>query len=174
LLVTRREKGGIAVDRALDTNILVVTVLKFAPRGRSETVEQWRDNFLTSLNDIFIDGTDRRKRWKSIYLIADLVELLHRMNIRDQLNQFLGGSIRAVREFFENGELGPAPFDRRRRVDGLVICDLWKKVEGLANKQDETGEGVYEWSGPENIPCLFLYNSPKSIPYITCWTMFRR
>jgi len=91
LLVTHREERGITIDRALDTNILVVTVLKYAPHGRSETEEQerWKGSFLTSLKDIFIDGTDQRKRWKSIYLIADLWILLSR--IPGELQTFLGG-----------------------------------------------------------------------------------
>lgn len=51
MLVTRDEQEGIAIDRALDTNILVVTVLKFTLYNQSETLEpEQKGNFLELLN----------------------------------------------------------------------------------------------------------------------------
>ena len=85
LLVTHDSLPLIALDRALDTNILVVTVLRFALSDQLETVEEERKGaFFKLLRNIAIDGDDWRTRWKSIYLVADLACLLSRMLMSDQ------------------------------------------------------------------------------------------
>ena len=175
LLVTRDEQEGIALDRALDTNILVVTVLKFTLYNQSETPEQGQiEGLLNSLQQINMEGTDWRTRWKSIYLITSLAFLLSKMGAQLRQMQFL---IDAASESFEQVKLEPVPSDWEREKKGLRICELESKVKSMRGKMCE---GVYEWRSRENVPYLALYNpqptTPEPISYATHWapTALRR
>lgn len=163
-LFVTRNKRGIVPDRALDTNILVVTVLRFALHDQSEAVEQGRkERLLGLLRDIVIEGTDWRTRWKSIYLIMDLVQLLSRMNDQYEADEQTKSLIDAARAFLEDGRLGRVPSDWEMKRKGFALCKLETTVKGLISARGETSEAVYEWSGRENIPYLFLYN-PRRTP----------
>lgn len=76
LLVTRNGREGVAVDRALDTNIFAVLALAYTTNPSRGT--RTEGSFANLLRDVVIDGTDWRKRWKAIYLITGLVCLLSR------------------------------------------------------------------------------------------------
>ena len=169
LLVTRGEQEGITIDRALDVNILVVTILMFVTHVKYKTVEQERvsrtaeqernskTKFLKSLENIVFDRTNWRTRWKSIYLITDIVYLLSQMNNqheRDERTKLID----KARELLEEGH-DRVPSDWERKREGLVYCGLETRVKELLNERGGTGEGVYEWSGRENVPYLSLYNS---------------
>ena len=160
LFVTRDGREGITTDRALDINILVVTVLRFALYDRSEVVVQERKEvFLNLLPNIIVDGTDWRTRWKSIYLIADLARLLSRIqHERDGEIKFL---IDAASNSWEKGGFGRVPSDWEKKKKGLALCKLETKVRGLVRAQGEAEEGVYEWRGRENIPYLSMYNQQR-------------
>jgi len=178
LLVTRDGLEGIAVNRALDTNILVVTILSFALHDQSEVVRQERkESFLNLLRDVVTDGTDWRTRWKAIYLITDLVCLLPRMGGGDEQTKSL---IDAASNYLEEGGLGRVPSDWERKRKGLTLCNLETRVRGLVSARGEADEGVYEWSGRENIPYLSLYSprrtstEPASNAVLWVTSMFQR
>ena len=176
LLVTHGEQEEITVDKALDTNLLVVTVLRFALQNRSETVEQERkERILILLQSIVINGTDWRTRWKSIYLIADILVVLSKMNIQREAEGQIAVLINAARKSFQDVELERAPSDWERKRDGLVLCRLDTKVKDLALTRGQTDEGIYEWSGRESIPYLSLYNprrtSTESIYRTAYWAV---
>ena len=160
LLVTRDEQEGITVDRALDTNILVATVLRFALYDLPSDVEQ--EHFLRLLQNTAIQGTDWRTRWKSIYLIADLACLISRMNYYqhqgDERTEFL---IDAASKSFEV-ELGRVPTDWKRKRKGLRLCRLETKVKSLVSARGEADEGIYEWVSREDVPYLSLYNPQRA------------
>ena len=164
LLVTHGEREEIAIDRTLDTNILVATVLRLAQYDRTEIMERERkERFLRSLGNIIIDGTDWRTRWKSIYLVADLAVLLSQLNIRREGEGQMAALIDAASKSFQDVELERVPSDWERKMDGLIVCGLETRVRDLVRVRGEADEGVYEWSGPENIPYLSLYN-PRRTP----------
>ena len=159
LLVTRDGQEGITIDRALDTNILVVAVLSFSLYNQSDAAEQER--FLGLLRNTFIDGADWRTRWKSIYLIADLACLLSRMNdqyLGDERTKFL---IDAANNSSEEEKLGGVPSDWERKREGLALCKL--EMKGLVSARDEAKKGVYKWIDREDVPYLSLYN-PRRAP----------
>ena len=163
LLVTREEQEGMTIDRALDTNILVVTILWFTLHNQTEPVERERKRrFLRLLRNIAIGGTDWRTRWKSIYLIADLVHFLSRLDRRYREYEETESLIDAANNSFEGGELGRVPSDWETKKNGLALCNLEKKVRGLVSTQDETDEGVYEWGDQGNVPYLSLYNPQRA------------
>ena len=181
LFVTRDGREGITTDRALDINILVVTILRFALYDRSDAVEQERkETFLKSLRNIVIDGTNRQTRWKSIYLIADLARLLSRMNDKHERDEDIKFLIHTASNSWKEKELGCVPSDWEKKKKGLALCELETKVRGLVSTQGEADEGVYEWSGRNDIPYLSLYNPQRTpiepISNAAGWvlTMFQR
>ena len=160
LFVTGDEQEGMTVDRVLDTNILVVTVLRFALHDRPEAVGQGR--FSELLRNITICGTDWRTRWKSIYLITDLVHLFSRID--DQFREYeqTVSLINAANSSMEGGELGRVPSDWETKKKGLALCNLETKIRDLVSAQGETNERVYEWGDRGNVPYLSLYNPPRA------------
>jgi len=160
LFITRDQQQGIAVDRVLDTNILVVAVLRFALHHQSEAMgQEWKNGFLDLVQNIVIDGTDWRTRWKAVYLITDLVCLLSRMGGGDGQKKAL---IDAASNYFDDGGLERVPSDWERKRKGLALCKLETIVRSLVSTRGETGEGIYEWSGQEKIPYLSLYNPRRT------------
>lgn len=163
LLVTRQDQRRVTLDRALDTNILVVTILKFAKESENSRQESRREVLLESLRDIIMEGTDWRTRWKSIYLISSLVCLLCEMGAdRGQL-RFL---IDAASESFKQVKLEHVPSGWGKKKKEIMRCEreLLQRVESLAETRGETRERVYEWIGPENFPYLALYNPQRTTP----------
>jgi len=175
LLMTQDKRNSVPIGRALDTNILVMTVLGFAPHNQPEDAKKkWEASLLESLRNIFIDSTNWRARWKSIYLIADLMALLGRMNTQLEWEDILDQA-GAVRTFLKNVDPGPVPFDWWRKRDGFEVRGLDEtKINDLVSARCETDEGVYEWSGPKSIPYLSHYHSTESIPHAALWTMVQR
>ena len=162
LLVTHDSLPLIALDRALDTNILVVTVLRFALSDQLETVEEERKGaFLKLLRNIAIGGDDWRTRWKSIYLIADLACLLSRMSDRDERDEKMKPLIDVASGLLKGEGLGCVPSDWEKKKEGLALCELETKVKDLVNAPGLADEGVYEWSGRKNVPFLSLYGSRR-------------
>ena len=164
LLVTHDSLPLIAIDRALDTNILLVTVLRFALSDQPETVEEERKGtFLKLLRNIVIGGDDWRTRWKSIYLIADLACLLSQTSDQDERDEEMKPLIDIASELLEEEELGCVPSDWEKKKEGLALCELETKVKGLVNERGETDKGVYDWSDRKNVPFLSLYG-PRRTP----------
>ena len=163
LLMTNDEREEIAIERALDTNILVVTVLGFALCDQSEPVEEERmESFLKLLRNIVINGDGWRTRWKSVYLITDLVHLLSRMNGQYEGDGHMKALIDVASNSLEEEQIGRVPSDWKRKRKGLALCKLDTKVKALFNLRGETSEAVYEWSGRESIPYLSLYNPQRA------------
>ena len=166
LFVTRDQQEGIATDSALNINTLAVFILRFALHDRSGTLEQERkEAFLKSLRDIVIDGINWRTRWKSIYLVADLACLLSQMNnqLEGEGDKEMEPLINAASEYLDKGEVGHIPLDWEKKKKGLALCKLEAKVRGLISKKGEGDEAVYEWSGREDVPYLFLYSPQRAL-----------
>jgi hypothetical protein len=159
LFVTRDEEKRTKIEGVLTTNILVVAVLRFALHDQPETVEQERKgNLLESLQSIAVDGTGRWGRWTSIYLIADLVQLLSQIDGRYREHEQTKSLIGAANKSLEEGELGRVPSDWETKREGLALCELETKVRGLIRERGEDDEGVYKWDRRGNLPYLSRYN----------------
>ena len=173
LLVTRDERRGITIEKALDTNTLAVYVLGLALQ--SGTVEQAeKQEFLASLGDITPYDTGWRTLWKSIYLIGDLVALLSEPNIRSDGEEQRRTLIAAAGERFEEVEnLGIVPSDWERKMDRLAICQLEERVRQLVARSG-TGEALYKGHGSGNIPYLSLYNPPHPSYFVAVAEMFQQ
>ena len=168
LFVTHDEKERMTIGRALVTNILVVTVLRFALHDRLETVEQERkERFLESLQNITVDGTGRLPGWISIYLIADLVHLLSQMDGRYREYEQTRYLIDMGNNTLEEGRLGRVPSDWETRREGLALCELETKVKKLVSARGKADAGVYEWDRRGNFPYLSLYVGRAPSPPIS-------
>jgi hypothetical protein len=162
LLVTRDKEKGMSIDRVLDTNILVVAVLRFAPHDQPDTVEQdQKGKFLESLQNITIGDTGWVRRWKSIYLIADLVWLLSKMDNQFREHEQAKSLIAVADNALDGGALGRVPFDWETKREGLALCGLEPKVKGLINTRGRSSGVVYEWDRRRNLPYLSLYNQRR-------------
>lgn len=160
LFVTHEEeeRDKITLDRALDTNILVVAVLKFVVLNQPEMRPGPREKLIGQLENIVLEGTDWRTHWKSIYLAASLAFLLSQIDAQSDVPQFL---IDKANEAFEKVKHEQVPSDWRRKRRGLQLCNLKAEVKSLADTEGEKNE-VYEWSSQENVPCLALYNPRRN------------
>ena len=198
LFVTHDERNGIEIGRALDTNILVVAVLRLAPLGDVAQVKKWKDSFRSSLGKIVIDGTNWQTQWKSIYLIADLAVLLHKTHTGSEREGQMAALTDAARKSFQDilsskpdtdperegqmvaptdaaskpqdTRLGCAPSDWERKREGLRLCKLEAEVGGLSR----TAEAIYEWSDREHIPYLSLYNPPYASSFGGALAVFQQ
>jgi len=165
------ERKRTAIDRALDTNILVVIILRSALQGRFETAGRERKEILKLLVKATVQGIDWRTRWKSIYLIADLAVLLSKMNI--QCAEEMGTLAHEAGKSLEGVSLECVPSDWERKREGLLLCKQEGEVKNLSLKVG-TGEAVYEWSDSENIPYLSLYNPPHTTYLAAAAAMFQQ
>lgn len=160
LFVTHQERDQTGTDAALDTNILVVAVLKFVVLNQPETMRPGPgEKLIEELKNIVIEGTEWRTHWKSIYLAASLAFLLSQLNPQRGAPQLL---ISKARNAFAQVDNEQVPSDWRRKKKGLRLCKLSSAVESLAKLRGETDGGVYEWSSQENVPCLARYNPPRT------------
>ena len=174
LLVIHDEQGGITIDRALNTNILVAIVLRFAQQGRSDVVEQeQRGIFLRSLGGAVVHDADGQTLWKSIYLIADLVVLLSQANIRREGEEQRKALIYAAVQIFEKVNHKPVPSDWEMKRDGLTACGLGPKVKELS-AQAGVDEPVFKWNDSGTIPYLQLYNPPHTKYWAGAFAMFQQ
>ena len=168
LLITNDQQTGIATDRALDANILVMIILKFPMQVKRQAEEEKKKTFMDILSKTVIPGTDWRTRWKSIYLATGIAFLLSKMYPQREVPQFL---IKLAEQTFEQVKLEPVPsgWDREKKV--LNLCQLESKVKSLASTQGGT-DGVYHSrSSRETVPCLALYGPPHHEP--TSSAMYR-
>ena len=173
LFVTRGEQEGITIDRALDTNILVVAILKFSILNQPEAIGHGRkENLIGVLQEIAMYGIDWRTRWKSVYLTAGIASLLSQMDRQQEAPQFL---IESANETFEQVKHESVPSDWGRTKKGLRLCRLESKVRSLVGTRGEMDEAVYEWSGRENVPYLSLYiprqTAPEPISRVAYWAV---
>jgi len=175
LLVTHDEEERIAIDRALDTNTLVAIVLRFSMQDRSEIMEGERKKiFFKSLEKAVVHTADWRTRWKSIYLVADLLVLLSQTSIQREEKEQMKPLIDAAGKTFEEVKHEPVPSDWERKKDGLILCHkLEANVKNLVARVG-TGEAIYKWSGPENIPYLSLYNPPHTTYLVAAMAMLQQ
>jgi hypothetical protein len=161
LLVTCDEQREMPVNRALDTNILVLGILGFAPGNPSDPVEELKDfgGIPGLLENI---GNDWRTRWKAIYLITDCVRLLSQTNGQGPARRLIDKANDLIKIEVERKGNARVPSDWRRKEEGLRRCGLDASVKDLANERGEDSEGVYAWRGQSNIPYLSLYNPPRA------------
>ena len=172
LLVTRDQQGEITVDRALDTNILVVAILKFAIFNQPEAEEGGKKTFIDALPEIVIDGIDWRTRWKSIYLTAGIAFLHSQMYPEHEVPKFL---IDSADRTFEQVKSESVPSDWEKKKKGLGLCGLESKVRSLLRTQGGA-DGVYaSWSSRGTVPYLALYNprqtTPEPISHVVYWAV---
>ena len=178
LLVTRGEQERITtVDRALDTNIIVVAILKFAIVGQAEAIEDGRkEEFIKLLAETVMHGNNWRTHWKSIYLAAGIAFLLSQMNPQNGVPPQARFLIESAEQNFEQVKFQQVPSDWERKKKGLALCELDSKVRSLVSKLDESKDGVYDsWSSRETVPYLALYHpcqpTPEPISHAAYWAV---
>lgn len=176
LLVTRGTQEGMTIDRILDTNILVVAILKFAVLNQPEVEGRGqKETFIKALRETVIHGTDWRTCWKSIYLIAGIAFLLSQMDAQHEVPQAAQFLIESANETFEQVKAERVPSDWGRKKKGIRLCKLELKVRSLVGTRGEADGGVYEWSSRENVPYLALYNprqtTPEPISHAAYWAV---
>jgi hypothetical protein len=143
-------------------------------------VEQERKGrLLESLESIAVDGTGRWGRWTSIYLIADLVQLLSQIDGQYREHEQTKSLIGAANKSLEEGELGRVPSDWETKREGLALCELETKVRGLIRERGKEDVGVYKWHRRGNLPYLSMYNvraptGPVSAAIYEVAAMFQR
>ena len=169
-------------DRILDTNVLVVAVLKFIlprqsrlrisePEAKGQPPNQVAQTLGLVQHIIEKAESPRRLRWKSIYLLADIVTILSQLGIdteeNKQLKVMIDHATEAVKNYLAKQDPGddcePVPSDWEMKKDALEGCELVRVVEDLAARC-ESNEGVYKWrKGPQgSVPYLALY--PQQTP----------
>jgi len=161
------------IERNLDTGILVVNVLGRALSRQPEPAElrTHLDAITQALEPLRRIIEDRgahswRTRWKAIYLLADLRNVLPQaLTDFAGLESLINGTSDAVRTYIsEQLPDEPAPCDWKMKRDGLALCGLEEVVRELA-RRSEADEGVYTWCEPGSIPYLSLY--PQRVRYDT-------
>ena len=112
LFVTRGEQEGITIDRALDTNILVVAILKFSVLSQPEAIEHGRkETFIGVLQEIAMYGIDWRTRWKSIYLTAGIASFSVRLcRLGSKVRSLVGARGGMDEAVYELSGLGNLPY----------------------------------------------------------------
>jgi hypothetical protein len=174
-LLVNRDENRVTLDRALDTNILVVAILVFAASSQPEpTKNRLEGIFIERLMGTIRNGTDWRTRWKSIYFIADLSSLLSQLGMLGEVEgRFL---TEAASEALKQVKSEHVPSDWGRKKKGLRCCGLWNEVGLLVRSRGEARLGVYDWIGRHNVPYLSLYHPPPSMPqpilYAKRWALF--
>ena len=184
LMVPGNDPSDDRIDRILDTNVLVITVLNFilSPQFQSRTVEpetkeQLSDQVAQILGLVrqIVKKVESpgRLRWKSIYLLADIVAILPQLGIdpedNEQLKDAIDNATAAAKDYITNQEprddREPVPSDWEMKRSALEKCGLERAVEDFA-AQCGGGEGVYKRrkDSPGNIPYLDLYPRARS-PY---------
>ena len=166
LRAPEEQQGNATVERILDTNALVVAVLKLTQSRRPEPVFTG-DHFdsitraLRPLRGIIERRGDYpwRTRWKSIYLLADIRNVLDQTPIPAELQTIINNASGAVRAYLtepRETQAERAPRDWEMKREGLARCGLEGEVRDLAGR-GELGEGVYKWRESRNVPYLSLY-----------------
>ena len=161
--LVHHEENRVTLDRALDTNILVVAVLGFSASSQPEHTKNKLDGeVIERLKGAIRDGTDWRTHWKSIYFIADLALLLSQIGILGATEvQFLN---QAASRALKQVESQRVPSDCGKKKEGLRRCDMWHEVGLLVRARGEARQGIYEWIGRHNVPHLALYRPPPTTP----------
>jgi hypothetical protein len=162
-LFVDHDENRVTLDRALDTNILVVAILGF---GASRQPELTRNKMLKisieRLEKMIRNGTDWRTHWKSIYFIADLTLLLSRIGMLGEAEErFL---IQAASVAFKQVIFQHLPSDWFTKQEGLRRCGLLYFIWLSSLVRGEAKQGVYEWAGLHNVPYLALYHPPPTTP----------
>ena len=120
-------KGNAAIERILDTNTLVATSLRRVSRVLTDA--ELRDYLdpvaqaLEPLEGIIEDGKtySLRTRWKAIYLLADIRNVLPRAPASlGELQSLIDGTSRAARAFTEELRDKPVPADWKMKREGLI------------------------------------------------------
>jgi len=164
------QRENTAVERILDTNVLVVAVLKLALSHRPEPVftevelRGYLDPItqaLQPLQNIIERRGDYpwRTRWKSIYLLADIRRVLHPTPIPTELQTIINNASGVVRTYLtelRETQAERTPRDWKMKREELALCRLEGEVRDLATL-GEANEGVYEWRDSRYIPYLSLY-----------------
>ena len=164
-----REKAS--VERTLDTNALVVTILRLAlPQVLTdEEAKRYLSQITKALRPLWgiIDGRDVhdwQTRWKSIYLLADIRSILPPQLAEVQPLLNLINDARDITMAYIKEQNEPVPYDWKMKGAGLRLCGLDTEVEKSAKRNKPT-ERVYSWRHPGNIPYLSLY--PQRIQHDT-------
>jgi len=168
--IPEEQQENSAVERILDTNALVVAVLKLVLSRQPEPVfteAELRDYLdpiiqaLQPLQNIIGRCEDYtwRTRWKSIYLLADIGHVLHPTPIPAELQTIINNASGTVRTYITESretQAERAPRDWEMKREGLARCGLEREVRDFAER-GETGDGVYRWRDSRIIPYLSLY-----------------
>ena len=162
------QQGIVAIEKVLDANALAVIVLKrILPHPQKRVAEE---DLRTCLGPVtcalrplqgIINGRDDvswRTRWKAIYLLADIRNILpEALTGFEELEELIDGTSGAVRTYIQErpqNELAPKDWNMKR--EGLLLCGLDGAVREFAGRS-EGAVGVYSWREPGNIPYLSLY-----------------
>ena len=147
-LLVNPGETGVTLERALDTNILVVAVLGFAASNQSETTRGKLGEIpVERFKGAIRDGTDWRTRWKSIYFIADLTSLLSKIGMLEVAKGFL---IPAAKVAIEKVKSEPFPSDWGKKKERLEL--LAPEIKFLVPPPGQERGGVYEWIGEKGVP----------------------
>ena len=168
------EEENVAVERILDTNILVVIVLRRLLTRALTEVEMGRDrDYLNPITQALrplqgiIENRQAyswRTRWKAIYLLTDIRNVLPRAPASlGELQSLIDDASDAVKTYIaEQLQDEPAPHDWMKKRGGLGLCGLEKEVRGLV-RWNETTDRVYPRGILMTTPVLSLY--PQQIRY---------
>ena len=186
-------KGDAAVERILDTNILVVTILRRGSRVLTEA--ELRGDYLDQviqalepLEGIIEDGETYswRTRWKAIYLLADIRSVLPQAPTSlGELQPLFKATSRAAKTFIAEGvQDKPVPTDWRMKRDGLVLCGLkeeYSRIEGTEEVYSWRVPG-YSWSVPgysrgvpgdiADLPVLYLQQALQQALYVPYLSLY--
>ena len=153
------------IERTLDTGILVVNVLRRTLSRQLEPAElQTHLDTITQALQLLQRIIENRvvyswrTRWKAIYLLADLRNVLPRaLSDFPGLETLIKDTSNVV-EAYISKQLPdePAPCDWKTKKDGLSLCGLEEAVKEFA-RRSEVSKEVYSWCEPGNIPYLSLY-----------------
>ena len=182
------QEEGAAVEKILDTNTLVVTVLRLAlaahqpnlvltEEGPGDYSNQITET-LRSLQDIIgrRDDYSWRVRWKSIYLVGDINFLLNRaptlvppQTVIDNANRAVELYLSGQRDLQVKWERVPRDWDGKKGE--LTHWEVGEKIGELAAR-GEASEVVYKWKDPGRVPHLSLY--PQEMQYDpSSWAPYR-
>ena len=162
------QQGIAAIEKVLDANALAVIVLRHILPHRPRRVAE--EDLRTCLGAVTCalrplqgiinrrDVDSWRTRWKAIYLLADirniLPEPLAGFGELESLIDEASGAVRTYILELPQNEHVPKDWDMKR--EGLLLCGLDGAVGELGGR-NKGAVGVYSRRGPGNIPYLSLY-----------------
>ena len=157
---------NVTVERILDTNVLVVAVLKHL-LSRVLTEAELRREYLDPVTQALepLEGIiedretySQRTRWKAIYLLADIRNILpQELTGFEDLQTHINNASNAVKTYIAAKLIHEhAPRDWEKRRGGLRLCGLEEEVREFA-RRNETTDRIYPGGILVGTPILPLY-----------------